>query len=41
MSSSAPSSSGLQVPHCPMLFNSTNYHDWVPRMMWHMKGLRL
>ena len=26
---------------CPVLFNGTNYHDWVPRLHWHMRGLRL
>jgi hypothetical protein len=26
---------------CPVLFNDTNYHDWVPRMRLHMRGLRL
>jgi hypothetical protein len=24
-----------------MFFNGTNYHDWVPRMRLHMRGLRL
>jgi hypothetical protein len=24
-----------------VLFNGTNYHDWVPRMRLHMRGLRL
>jgi hypothetical protein len=24
-----------------MLFNGTNYRDWVPRMRLHMRGLRL
>ena len=26
---------------CPVLFNGTNYRDWVPRLRWHMRGLRL
>ena len=26
---------------CPVLFNGTNYRDWVPRLHWHMRGLRL
>jgi hypothetical protein len=29
------------VLRCPVLFNDTNYHDWVPRMCLHMRGLRL
>jgi hypothetical protein len=29
------------VLQCPVLFNSTNYHDWVPRMRLHMRGLHL
>jgi hypothetical protein len=24
-----------------MLFNNTNYHDWVPHMRLHMRGLHL
>jgi hypothetical protein len=24
-----------------VLFNGTNYHDWVPHMRLHMRGLRL
>jgi transposase InsO family protein len=24
-----------------VLFNGTNYRDWVPRMRLHMRGLRL
>jgi hypothetical protein len=24
-----------------VIFNGTNYHDWVPRMRLHMRGLRL
>jgi hypothetical protein len=26
---------------CPMLFNGTNYRDWVPHMCLHIRGLRL
>jgi hypothetical protein len=29
------------VLRCPLLFNGTNYRDWVPRMHLHMHGLRL
>jgi hypothetical protein len=29
------------VLRCPVLFNGTNYRDWVPRMRLHMRGLRL
>jgi hypothetical protein len=29
------------VLRCLVLFNGTNYHDWVPRMRLHMHGLRL
>jgi hypothetical protein len=29
------------VLQCPMLFDGTNYCDWVPRMRLHMHGLRL
>ena len=25
----------------PVLFNGTNYRDWVPRLRWHMRGLHL
>jgi len=41
MSSSVPSSGGVQITRCPVLFNGTNYRDWVPRLRWHMRGLRL
>jgi hypothetical protein len=36
-----PSSGGLPVLQCPVLFNGTNYRDWVLRMRLHMRGLRL
>ena len=26
---------------CPVLFNGTNYRDWIPRFRWHMRCLRL
>jgi hypothetical protein len=29
------------VLRCPVLFNGTNYYDWVSRMCLHMRGLRL
>jgi hypothetical protein len=29
------------VLRCLMLFNGTNYRDWVPRMRLHMRSLRL
>jgi hypothetical protein len=29
------------VLRCSVLFNGTNYHDWVHRMCLHMCGLRL
>jgi hypothetical protein len=29
------------VLRCPMLFNGSNYRDWIPRMRLHMRGLRL
>jgi hypothetical protein len=29
------------VLRCSVLFNGTNYCDWVPRMRLHMRGLRL
>jgi hypothetical protein len=29
------------VLRCLVLFNGTNYRDWVPRMRLHMRGLRL
>jgi hypothetical protein len=31
----------VPVLRCPVLFNDTNYHDWVPRMRLHMRSLRL
>jgi hypothetical protein len=41
MGSSSTSSGPVPVLRCPMLFNGTNYCDWVPRMRLHMHGLRL
>ena len=43
MASSSLHSSGGGVPvtRCPVLFNGTNYSDWVPRIKLHMRGLRL
>ena len=35
------SSGGVPVLRCPVLFNGTNYRDWVPRLRIHMRGLRL
>jgi hypothetical protein len=39
MVSSSTSSGPVQVLRCPVLFNGTNYRDWVPRMRLHMRGL--
>jgi hypothetical protein len=41
MVSSSTSSGPVPVLRCPVLFNGTNYRDWVPRMRLHMHGLRL
>jgi hypothetical protein len=41
MDSFSTSSGHVPVLRCPVLFNDTNYHDWVPRMRLHMRGLRL
>jgi hypothetical protein len=41
MVSSLASSGPILVLRCPVLFNGTNYHDWVPRMRLHKRGLRL
>jgi hypothetical protein len=41
MISSSTSSVPVPVLRCPVLFKGTNYHDWVPRMRLHMRGLRL
>jgi hypothetical protein len=41
MGSSSTSSGPVPVLRCLVYFNSTNYHDWVPRMRLHMLGLRL
>jgi hypothetical protein len=41
MGSPSTSSGPVPVLRCPVLFNGTNYHNWVPRMRQHMCGLRL
>jgi hypothetical protein len=41
MVSTSTSSGTVPVLQCPVLFNGTNYRDWVPRMRLHMRGLRL
>jgi hypothetical protein len=41
MSSSSTFSGSTPVLRCPVLFNGTNYDDWVPRIHFHMRGLRL
>jgi hypothetical protein len=41
MGSSLTSSDPVSVLLCLVLFNGTNYHDWVPRMRRHMHGLQL
>jgi hypothetical protein len=41
MVSSSTSSGPVPVLRCLVLFNGTNYRDWVPRMRLHMRGLRL
>jgi hypothetical protein len=41
MVSSSTSSGHVPVLQCPVLFNGTNYRDWVPRMRLHMRELRL
>jgi hypothetical protein len=33
--------SGPAVLRCPVLFNGTNYSDWIPRIRLYMHGLRL
>jgi hypothetical protein len=40
MGPSSTSSVPVPVLRCPMLFNGTNYSDWVPRMRLHMRGLQ-
>jgi hypothetical protein len=40
-SPSVPPSGGAQIPRCPVIFDGTNYHEWVPHMRWHMRGLQL
>jgi hypothetical protein len=41
MGSSLTSSCPVLVLQCLVLFNSTNYHNWVPRMCLHIRGVRL
>ena len=41
MGSSSTSSGPVPVLRCLVLFNGTNYRDWVPRLRLHMRGLRL
>jgi hypothetical protein len=41
MVSSSTSSGLVPVLRCPVLFNDTNYRDWVPRIRLHMRGLCL
>jgi hypothetical protein len=38
---SSSAGSGAQVLRCLVLFNGTNYCDWVPHMWLHMRDLRL
>jgi hypothetical protein len=41
MGSYSTSSDPIPVLQCSVLFNRTNYCDWVPLMRLHMRGLRL
>jgi hypothetical protein len=41
MVSSSTSSGPVPVLRCLVLFDGTNYCDWVPRVCLHMHGLRL
>jgi hypothetical protein len=41
MVSSSTSSGLVPVLQCSVLFNVTNYRDWVPRIRLHMRGLCL
>jgi hypothetical protein len=41
MVSSSTSLGHVPVLRCPVLFNNTNYRDWVSRMCLHMRGLHL
>jgi hypothetical protein len=41
MGSSLTSSDSISVLRCPVLFDGTNYRDWVHRMRLHMHDLRL
>jgi hypothetical protein len=39
MGSSLTYPGSVPVLRCPVLFNGTNYRNWVPRMRLHMRGL--
>jgi hypothetical protein len=39
--SSSSTFSGPAMLRCPVLFNGTNYSDWIPHMRLHMHELRL
>jgi hypothetical protein len=41
MVSSLTSLGSVPVLRCLVLFNGTNYREWIPRMRLHMRGLRL
>jgi hypothetical protein len=41
MDSFSTSSRPVPVLRCSVLFNGTNYYDWVPRMRLHMRGFQL
>jgi hypothetical protein len=41
MGSSSTSSSLVPMLRCPVVFNGTNYRDWVPRIRLHIRGLHL
>jgi hypothetical protein len=41
MGSSSTSSGSVPVLRCPVLFNGTNYHDWISHMRLHIYGLYL
>jgi hypothetical protein len=41
MVSSSTSSDPVVVLRCPVLFNGTNYRDWVPHICLHMRDFRL
>jgi hypothetical protein len=37
MGSSSTSSGSVPVLRCPVLFDGTNYRDWVPRLLLQVK----